>query len=61
MAKEAGIKLPGALTATVWGEYVEVPEGVTAQDETGTRNDVPLCRRTPRAKVHPMKRERNQA
>ncbi len=40
MAKEAGIKFPVALNATVWGQYVEVPEGVTAQDEAGRLWDI---------------------
>src|SRR5438552_19116883 len=35
MAKEAGIKFPVALTATVYGQYVEVPEGIKGQDKTG--------------------------
>ena len=39
-AKEAGIKFPVALTATVYGKYVEVPEGVAAQDETGRLWDI---------------------
>jgi hypothetical protein len=39
-AKEAGIKFPVALTATVWGQYVEVPEGVTGQDEAGRLWDI---------------------
>src|SRR5713226_2372951 len=39
-AKEAGINFPVALTATVWGQYVEVPEGVTGQDETGRLWDI---------------------
>src|SRR5437773_1494903 len=39
-AREAGIKFPVALTATVWSQYVEVPEGVTAQDETGRLWDI---------------------
>jgi hypothetical protein len=34
-AKEAGIKHPTALTCTVWGQFVQVPEGVEAQDEPG--------------------------
>ena len=34
-AQEAGIKYPVALTRTVWCRYVEVPEGVEAQDEAG--------------------------
>ena len=40
MAKEAGIKYPVALTATVHGKYVEVPEGVTGQDEGGRLWDI---------------------
>jgi hypothetical protein len=40
MAKEAGIKFPVALTATVYGKYVEVPDGVTGQDETGRLWDI---------------------
>ena len=39
-AKEAGIKFPVALTATVWGQCVEVPEGVTGQDEAGRLWDI---------------------
>ena len=33
VANEARIKFPVAMTATVWGQYVEVPEGVKCQDE----------------------------
>jgi hypothetical protein len=40
MAKEAGIKFPVALTATVFGQYVGVPEGVTGQDVTGRLWDI---------------------
>ena len=40
MAKEAGIKFPVAMTSTVWGKYVEVPEGVNCQDETGRLWDI---------------------
>ena len=40
MAKEAGIRFPVAVTATVYGKYVEVPDGVTAQDETGRLWDI---------------------
>jgi len=40
MAKEAGIKWPVALTASVFGRYVEVPEGVIGQDETGRLWDI---------------------
>ena len=40
VAKEAGIKFPVAMTSTVWGEYVEVPEGVSCQDETGRLWDI---------------------
>jgi hypothetical protein len=39
-AKEAGIKFPVALTSTVWGQYVEVPEGVSCQDQTGRLWDI---------------------
>ena len=39
-AKDAGIKLPVALTSTVWGQYVEVPEGVNCQDEKGRQWDI---------------------
>jgi uncharacterized protein DUF6573 len=39
-AREAGIKFPVALTATVWGQYVEVPERVTGQDEAGRLWDI---------------------
>jgi hypothetical protein len=39
-AKEAGIRFRVALTATVYGQYVEVPEGVTGQDETGRLWDI---------------------
>jgi hypothetical protein len=34
-AEEAGIKYPVALTRAVWGLYVQVPEGVHGQDESG--------------------------
>ena len=40
MAKEAGIKFPVALTSTVWGQYVEVPEGVNCQDLGGRLWDI---------------------
>ena len=39
-AKEAGIRFRVALTATVYAKYVEVPEGVTGQDETGRLWDI---------------------
>lgn len=39
-AREAGIKFPCAVTRAVWDRYVEVPEGVTAQDERGRLWDV---------------------
>ena len=39
-AKEAGIKFPVALTRAVYGQYVEVPEGVTCQDESGRLWDI---------------------
>jgi len=46
VAREAGIKFPVAMTRTVWGKYVEVPEGVQCQDETGRLWDVLFMFRT---------------
>lgn len=40
VAKEAGITFPVALTSAVYGEYVEVPEGVKAQDVQGRLWDI---------------------
>ena len=40
VARAAGIKFPVAMTRTVWGKYVEVPEGVSCQDETGRLWDI---------------------
>jgi hypothetical protein len=40
LAREAGFKIPVAVTAGVWAECVEVPRGVTGQDETGRLWDV---------------------
>jgi hypothetical protein len=40
MAKEAGVTFPVALTATVYGKCVEVPDGVTGQDEAGRLWDI---------------------
>ena len=39
-AQEAGIKFPVFLTRTVFDAYVEVPPGVTAQDEAGRLWDI---------------------
>ena len=39
-AKEAGFTFPVALTRTVWGQYVEVPNGVQCQDEAGRLWDI---------------------
>jgi hypothetical protein len=39
-AKEAGFKIPVAMTSTVWGQYVEVPAGVEGQDVKGRLWDV---------------------
>jgi hypothetical protein len=39
-AREAGFRIPVALTRAAWAEYVEVPEGVIAQDEAGRLWDV---------------------
>ena len=35
MAREAGFRWPVALTRAVYSHYVEVPEGVSGQDENG--------------------------
>ena len=40
MAREAGTKFAVALTRAVWTNYVEVPEGVVAQDESGRLWDI---------------------
>lgn len=40
MANEAGIKFPVALTQGVYGEYVEVPDGVEGQDVAGRLWDI---------------------
>ena len=40
LAREAGFKLPVAVTCGVWAECVAVPRGVTCQDETGRLWDV---------------------
>ena len=50
MAKEAGIKFPVALTAAVYGKCVEVPDGVTGQDEAGRLWDILWVFRTAAAK-----------
>lgn len=39
-AMGAGFRMPVAVTAAAWGEYVRVPEGVHAQDESGRLWDV---------------------
>ncbi len=39
-AKEAGFRIPVAVTAAVWTEYVTVPDGVEGQDERGRLWDV---------------------
>src|SRR4051812_26375261 len=40
MAKEAGFRIPVALTAAAWAVSVTVPDGVTGQDEAGRLWDV---------------------
>lgn len=40
VAREAGIRFPVAMTRTVWAKYVEVPEGVKCQDESGRLWDI---------------------
>ncbi|MBX9787537.1 MAG: hypothetical protein K2Y37_01350 [Pirellulales bacterium] len=39
-AREAGFRYPVALTRAVWTKYIEVPEGVQAQDEAGRLWDI---------------------
>lgn len=39
-AKEAGFRVPVALTRAAWAEYVAVPEGVECQDEAGRLWDI---------------------
>ena len=39
-AKEAGFRIPVAVTAALWAEYVTVPDGVQGQDERGRLWDV---------------------
>jgi hypothetical protein len=39
-AKEAGFRIPAALTSAAWAECVAVPEGVEGQDEAGRLWDV---------------------
>ncbi len=40
LVQNAGVKLHVAMTNTVWGEYVEVPEGVVGQDWKGRLWDI---------------------
>ncbi len=40
MAREAGFTIPVALTRSVWSRFVQVPEGVAGQDESGRLWDV---------------------
>lgn len=40
VAKEAGYRWPVAMTRTAWAQYVEVPKGVTCQDEQGRLWDI---------------------
>ncbi len=39
-AKEVGFKVPVAITASVYHQYVQVPEGVTDQNESGRLWDI---------------------
>lgn len=39
-AKEAGFKIPVAVTASVWQVFIRVPAGVNGQDEAGRLWDV---------------------
>lgn len=40
LARECGFKFPVAMTRAAWSECVEIPKGVTCQDETGRLWDV---------------------
>lgn len=40
VAREAGIKFPVALTRPVYDSFVEIPEGVECQDESGRLWDI---------------------
>ena len=40
LAAEAGFKFPVFITAAVYEKYIQVPEGVTGQDETGRLCDI---------------------
>jgi hypothetical protein len=40
VARQAGIRFPVAMTRTVWGKYVEVPQRVNCQDESGRLWDI---------------------
>lgn len=40
LATQAGFKYPVAVGRSVWDSYVEVPPGVTGQDETGRLRDI---------------------
>jgi hypothetical protein len=51
-AHEAGIKFPVAVTRAVWAKYVEVPEGVACQDESGRLWDILWMFRCAAAKFH---------
>lgn len=39
-AKEAGFRVPVAMTSAAWATCVEIPRGVTGQDEAGRLWDV---------------------
>jgi hypothetical protein len=39
-AREAGIRIPTALTCAAWQKYVGVPQGVAGQDEKGRLWDI---------------------
>jgi hypothetical protein len=44
-AREAGLGYPTAITASVWADYVRVPEGIEGQDEAGRLWDILwMCR-----------------
>lgn len=45
IAREAGFRVPVAVTAAVQDGVIRVPKGVTCQDETGRLWDVLMCLR----------------
>lgn len=59
-AREAGFRFPVALSAAAWATSVEIPAGVTCQDEAGRLWDVlTMLRHAARRRAgehHPLRR-----